>query len=482
MFRKALLLFLILSQVIVAELVAAEENFAFSAKIGSGKQSIRQFELPYEVLHAVQQQDYSDIRIVNDQNQVVPFSVTVVKPKVQQHTNEHDLDFFTLPRNSQQHARLQIEIDRYIRYFNFSTGATNKDKHSYIIIKNFYSEQGLNKLKLVWKQFEPGFSLKLKLEQSDDLEHWKVIKQQSTLYKLKQSSTQLIKDSIYLSRKSYANYLRLSFTNRTDFLYAVKKIKGYSDQQNQAEFKNWKSQVLKQGEMENEWLFSTDSIIPVAQIAFEIPQTGLLYQGTLFSKSNLVSGRKAARNRTQFKKEVKKILQYPHRYKSKPNARWQYRQTFTQYRLLTESGEINAQSMSMSNPIKDRNWRIVLKQPLTLLPEQVPKIKIAWYPVVVTFLAQGDESYRLQFGRSKIKPLAIFHSLKTIANNQAETVSLGAIYAAEKPNANFGLESTMSSEFKNLNWAKILLWLLLCAFVFLMITMAYKLYLGMNKE
>ena len=172
-------------------------------------------------------------------------------------------------------------------------------------------------------------------------------------------------------------------------------------------------------------------------------------------------------------------MHYSDRNKPKQHDLWHYRYAFTQYRLLTESGEINSQPLMLPGTIKDSQWRILFKQPLTLLPEQVPRIKIAWYPVVLTFLAQGNGPYRLLFGNPNIKPLRS-GLIKTLTASQTETVMLAAINAVEKPVSTVE-PVTLLNWFKQMNWQKNLLWLLLCSFVLLMATMAYKLYLRMNK-
>jgi len=133
----------------------------------------------------------------------------------------------------------------------------------------------------------------------------------------------------------------------------------------------------------------------------------------------------------------------------------------------------------MPGIIKDSQWRIVLKQPLTLLQEQVPIINIAWHPVVLTFLAQGNGPYRLLFGNLNIKPLRS-SLITTLTASQTETVMLGTVNVVKKPMST-NEPGTLASWFKQMNWQKLLLWLLLCSFVLLMATMAYKLYLGMNK-
>jgi hypothetical protein len=456
-----------------------KQDFAYIADISEGKQSLRQFELPYEILQGLQRQDYADLRIFNSQNQSIPFRITVKNPQAQQYYSKHELDFFTLPKNPQHLTRLQIEINKFTHWLSFSTPETSTNKLSYIIIKNQYTDKNLDKLKLHWISTDHAFSLKLKLEQSDDLEHWKTIKNKTTLYNLKHDSTVLIKDTVVLPNKSKAKYFRLSFRHQHDFLHSITKITGIYHHQNQAEHENWKSIPLKQGNTAHEWLFDTESVAPIVKIEFEIPQTGLFYQGTLFSKHKPAFVKQATSKKSKLKKELKKLLHSANKNKSTLQNNWRYQQAFTQYRLITKSEEIKSEALSVPG-YKDSYWRILLKQPLRLLPEQVPTIKIAWAPVIITFLAQGNEPYQLLFGNEKINPIRTRFP-KTFSENTAETVSVGAVNSIKKP-VTSSSPTTIVNWFKQINWQKALLWLILCSSVLFMGRMAYQLYLGMNKK
>ena len=478
-----LVLMLLITQITFAdELDVSKSDFTFVANIGSGKQSLRQFELPYEVLQGLQRQDYGDMRIFNSQNQNLPFTVKVIKPHLQQHNSEYALEFFTLPKNPYRYSRLKIEIDKYNSRWHFSsTTSTNNNKRDFVIIKNPYTDKNLYKLKLHWVKINTAFNLKLKLEQSDDLEHWRTIKRNATLYDLKHFSTALVKDTISLSLKSKAKYLRLSFKNNHHFLHSITAIKGFYHHQSQPIHENWKTLALKPGELAHEWLFDTESVAPIAKIAFDIPQAGLFYQGSLFSRSKYSSVEYRSRHKSQLKQEIKKILHHPVKKRTeKAYDFWRYRQGFTQYRLVTESGEINSLEFSVA-AIKDNQWRILLKQPLTLLLEQVPKIEIAWYPVMVTFLAQGDAPYRILFGNETMKPLVNSQLPELLDNDVIEVVTVGKVSVIERVMSIDSSSQRFSNWFGRLNWKTGLLWLLLCFGVLLMAVMAYKLYSAMNR-
>jgi hypothetical protein len=127
---------------------------------------------------------------------------------------------------------------------------------------------------------------------------------------------------------------------------------------------------------------------------------------------------------------------------------------------------------------KDQQWKLVLEQPAALLPSQVPVIKLAWQPMKVTFLAQGNPPYRLYFGNAAVEPLTV--SLPAVSETTAaEQVRLLAISQIEK---NRTLSTAIPAPFFEIYGQKLLLWGLLCFGVLLMAGMAYKLYLKINAK
>jgi hypothetical protein len=214
---------------------------------------------------------------------------------------------------------------------------------------------------------------------------------------------------------------------------------------------NWQRFQLTAGKLANEWLFTTNNVAPVIKVGFEIPSVGLFYQGSLYSKP---------------------LNQSP----TEPVA-WHYQSAVTQYRLLTADGEVQSVPFEMA-ATKDQQWKLVLEQPAALLPSQVPVIKLAWQPMKVTFLAQGNPPYRLYFGNAAVEPLTV--SLPAVSETTAaEQVRLLAISQIEK---NRTLSTAIPAPFFEIYGQKLLLWGLLCFGVLLMAGMAYKLYLKINAK
>lgn len=478
---KLTILMLLLVQSALAETVLTPQNFSYSATLSEGKQSLRQFELPYQILAELERQDYGDLRIFNSQNQLVPFSISQTEPQTYQNKDSYGLRFFRLADNSTQHNGLQIEFSENSTRFSFNTIADNAVPN-YLLIENQHPTDDLQSIKLNWQQPDSTFSIKAKLESSEDLQNWQTVNDSITLYDLKYAGAALLQNSVNLPAASHAKYLRLSFQPSSTFSLQIEKISGEYQHRTSVERENWESFALEPGEHPNEWLFNTGGFIPVTKIAFEIPATGLFYQGSLYSKNDdlIQNSTRIDHHHPNFKREVKRALHhYPEYRTAEQQDTWRYQGAVTQYRLSTAAGEISSEPVNIS-AISDKQWKLVLEQPATLLPEQVPSVKIAWHPVRVTFLAQGKPPYRLFFGNQKIAP---FNAVlpPTLNDNVIETVDVQAIQAVEKV-AVTNTPKNLAKLVETLNWQKILLWLLLCAGVLVMSVMAYQLYLRMNRQ
>ena len=467
---------LLVMQAAMAETAPGQQDFAFVATLSEGKQSLRQFDLPYTMLAKLARQDYGDMRIFNSQNQLVPFNVTHLEPQTQQNNLTHALRFFRLGNNADQKSGgLQIEFNENTARFNFNSVTPEHEQAYYLMIENQHQDDALQAIKLIWQQPGDAFSVNVKLESSDNLQNWELLNNSITLYALKYSDYTLTQNSLLLSPASHAKYLRLSFHASSNFSLQIEKIIGEYYHSNFVERENWQTFPLVQGQNPNEWLFNTGSFIPVTKIGFEIPKVGLFFQGRLYSKDDSpAQNLPKSVEHISFKREVKRLLhRYPEQSKTEQND-WRYQETVKQYRLLTAAGEIESQPIRVLTT-KDRQWKLVLDQPATLLPEQVPSVKIAWHPVIVTFLAQGNPPYQLFLGNAAVAPSNAM--LSPELNNNAETVNALTVRSVEHT-----AEPTEPARvLSRLNWQKILLWLLLCVGVLIIGLMVYQLYLRINR-
>jgi len=481
--KKLAILMLLSAQMVSADIAPKPQDFAFVATLSDGRQSVRQFELPYSMLAGLARQDYGDMRIFNSQNQPVPFTVSQPEPQMQENTNHHDLRFFRLADKAAKHrGGLRIEFDDHGSRlsFNAANGGDN-EQTDYLIIENPHQAEKLQSIKLTWQQPSDAFSIKVKLESSDDLQNWQALNNSVTLYNLRHLDTVLTQDTLNIPGAVDAKYLRLSFQPSGKFTLKIEKISGEYRHTTTISHENWQTFQLYPGEEPGEWLFDTGSYAPLTKIAFEIPAAGLFYRGSLYSRDD--TSRQPDPNKDQrrfnFKHDVKRVLHRDPERQANAQDVWRYEGAIMQYRLLTEFGGIQSGPVSVP-ATKDRHWKLVLEQPATLLAQQVPVIKGAWRPVVVTFLAQGNPPYQLFFGNSDIKPANA--TLPPVLNaNSSEKVHLLEVRAVEK-----SIPATEPEELlKTLgewNWRKILLWLLLCSGVLIMGLMAYQLYARMNRK
>lgn len=470
-----LLLYSLFSQTVCALI---KQDFAYSVDINQGKQSLRQFELPLFALNKIKRQDYGDLRIFNSKNQSIPFTISIQTAKTKPHISEHKLDFFTLPKNPQQITQLLVEYDKYNHWLSINQSRRPTITPSYIIIKNQTTDKQLTALKLFWNTTDHALNVKFKLDKSNDLENWTLIGQHNVLYDLKHLSAVLIKDTIEIHKIHQAKYFRLTFKDNSHFFKSITKIAGIYQQQLQSKPVHWLGVPLTAGRSENEWLFDSRSFSPFFKINIYIHQPGSFYQGTLYSKGPASSfNQPTISKKSHLKNQLKNIL-HTKKNKASKSSSWQYISEFNQYHLLTENGNIKSDPITF--PVnKNRLWKIVLKHPLTLLPDQMPQMNIAWAPVMMTFLAKKDESYQLLVGSNSILPSTL-RLPTSISLNSAETVSVDNM--TFKPTNRLSAEPSNANLFEGIDWKKILLGLILCISIVIMGIMAFRLYKEMNKS
>jgi hypothetical protein len=485
---KLLVLNLFLAQTALAETTPLPDDFAFVATLSEGKQSLRQFELPYQVLAKLERQDYGDLRIFNSQNQSVPFKINVFEPTTLNNTNTYELNFFRLADHSAQQSGMQIEFGEQGTRLSFRSYSTefkdgaNSQLPNYLIFENQHQNDELHAIKLDWQQAGEAFSIKVRLEGSEDLQSWQVLNESTTLYDLKHAQMALTQNTINLPSASHAKYLRLSFLPTNDFTLQVAKISGEYHHATAVERENWESFPLTAGKLPNEWLFNTGSFVPVSKIAVEIPAAGLFYQGNLYSKNGqtLQNFTQVEQDAPHFRHEIKRALHHSPEYPQSAQTEqetWNSQGTVMQYRLVTAAGEISSEPIEIAT-VKDREWKLVLHQPATLLPEQLPTIKVAWHPVIVSFLAQGNPPYKLFFGNAKIAPFDVALPIP-VTDSAVESVNIDNIQSVTKNAAAIAVQPTL---IERSNWREILLWVLLSGGVLVMCAMVYQLYVRMNQR
>ena len=137
-FRTVILIGVFWPLFATAENDVSPENFNNVATISEGKQSLREFELPYEIFTGLQRKDYGDLRIINAQDQTVPFTLSKRTLPAKHNKILQPLNYYRLAAtNSANPVQLRFNLNNNssISISGSNTGRTGKEV--ILIIENY---------------------------------------------------------------------------------------------------------------------------------------------------------------------------------------------------------------------------------------------------------------------------------------------------------------------------------------------------------
>lgn len=417
-------------------------DFAEGYELKAGNGSVRILELNAEIIRGVDSPDYADIRLFNSEQQQLPF-VIVAEKKIEQLSRQVDLPFFPLSNltdiGGKQPLPQQMR-QSFEAYYSSYIDSHGKDKEAMsYILKNAYPEEKIIRISLDWDQPMSQMIAAVRVDASDDMSSWRTIVKKSVLSYMEYQGEQLRQSNISIPAVK-ARYLRIQWFGNNPGVTLNKVTASFSEIQ-QWQRPQWLEDIRieKLADGENSFQFDTGGFFPVTKIAFRIPQEGLYYRGVLYSRKQM-------------------------------GDEWQRRTAFSQYRLNQNGEVMQSPEIEIAN-VRDRWWKIIIDQPVGMLPAQYPLIRLAWQRQNIVFLGQGAEPYIVAYGAADIPPANFTLPADQVKQNFAESstaeVSIGRHII-------LGGEDRRILK-KRVDWKTYMLWLVLLVGVLLMLWIARSL-------
>jgi hypothetical protein len=318
---------------------------------------------------------------------------------------------------------------------------TEKEAASYII-KNEHRKEKITRLNLEWTQEKNSMVAAMRVESSDNMTNWRTVVNHSVLSRIDYQQETLTQSEISIT-PTKARFLRISWVKKNPGVI-LNKVTAELSNENKQRPMQWQSlpEIELSKEELNHYQFDVGAYLPINRIEFSIPQSGLFYRGTLYSRSS-------------------------------PQGKWRSRKQFTQYRMTVNGATTQGKAIKLDG-VRDRYWKMVLQQPLDLLPVQYPQIRVAWQRQRLVFLAQGEEPFLLAYG-SALAPAHDFRLPSYDLPKDFTEVSPAQTY----PSRHITLGGADKRFFvKQTDWKQYMLWAVLILGVAFMIWMAS----GLMKE
>ncbi len=457
MIKKLIVLTVLATSMLFSSVSAAPYNvddFAYSATISDAKTSLRQIQIPKNLYQKMHRRDYGDLRVFSADGQVVPHQFSQASTRLDSE-QERPLVFYPFNKEQaknpgnirviikQKAGEQSLSINQNLAK-NFNS-LSKSNEYQYIIVNKPTKKQAssLCKLQLDWQQSKPSSILSFKLESSNQLQNWHTLNRKLTVSKLDYAGSQLKQDVVSFSCTTQ-KYLRLTWLKPEQKTH-LSQIKGIYTKKG-AQKIQWESfGKPRYSKKDGSWLFESNVIASISKLEFVAPQDGLLYQGTLYTRSN-------------------------------DKQTWRYRAAVSQYRL--NLGETSLQSSPMSiTPTSDQYWKLVLKTEGQLNENQLPEIRAGWVPKQLYFLAQGTAPFTLALGNPKIKATQVGNLRDLIDSIKQSGANIDSVNLGE-----FIKNNNVKKVQSETPWKLILFWLLLVLGTALMGFMAYRLFQQMSED
>ena len=208
----------------------------------------------------------------------------------------------------------------------------------------------------------------------------------------------------------------------------------------------WQGVTLHASDKPQQFRLDIPPSVPVSQWRMRLDAPGSAYEGVLYTR-----------------------FPASQRYGEHP-PEWLEYSRFRHYSLQTAEGEVHSNPDNVPTAI-EHEWRLDFTRPNPLPMNTSPVLELGWKPLEIRFIAQGKAPFRLRYGSLNAQNTPVNFDDR-LDNASAESVTLGA----EKQLA------PLPTPLVKPVWTRWLLWGILTAAVCLLLWMAHRLWLEMERN
>jgi uncharacterized protein DUF3999 len=393
------------------------------------------FTVPVEVFNQAAHGDLRDVRIFNASGDVVPYELRPVSPSQIMPAQGPALPLY--PLHGDAHATLngvRITIHSQGTAVHLQTAKVSPDPHviTRYVLDARQITQPLSGLNLHWPDGAAEFSGSVRIESSDDLGDWTVVKSEAPVINLAASGSQLIQSRLEF-QSTRANFWRLTWVGKTppfelDAVMAAIAVDRPATPQSALVLGGSRA-TNKEGEL----TFDLGASLPVTQINLLLPDSNSVHKVALLSRAHATD-------------PWREVIQGEF------------------YRVGTGSSEHANEPMRIPTDT-DRFW--LARENQSAAPTDNLQLQVAWNAIELVFLAKGSGPYLLAYGNTSApaSSVALDPLIKGVTVAAART---GRSY-------NLGGIDRLRPAPKTLPWRMALLWAALALAVGILAWMAYRL-------
>lgn len=354
------------------------EDFAWSLPVETdAHEGLQQLELNALVHQGLMRSDLGDVRIVNAAGESVPYALAPAPQPPAAAPEPIALPLF--PIHAEHGTRVEaLDLKVETRADGTVVGLSTKPKdrasrHVGYLFDASAIERPIAALRLEWKRAAPGTHLRVRVEESADLDKWSTLVQAAPLIDLEFGDQRLQRNRIAFASRT-PRYLRLTWPDEEE---PIEVERAWAEPAAAAAEpkRSWREVRGKPAAgAENRFEYDLGGLFPVDRLRIELPNA-----------NSVARVRVATRART-----------------SDP---WRPLTEAVVYRLTRAGAEATSPDVAFA-AVTDRYWLLEADARGGGLGAGVPTIHVGWVARRLAFAARGAPPFRIAFGNRDAKPSA----------------------------------------------------------------------------
>jgi hypothetical protein len=414
------------------------QDFAYAIPITTrGSASAYRIAIPLDVYRNVAHEDLRDIRVFNARGEGVPYELQDAPPKPVIQSQGPSLPIFPLRADARVKLDgLQISVESQgaaVRVQADHQSTVPPPITSYVVDARALTLP-LSALQLNWPGSAADFSGSLRVESSDDLAVWHLLKSGSPVVNLHADGAQLVQSRVEFPATK-AKFWRLGWVGKPAPFELSSVTADTAVGPPQVERVNLTVPAISRDDKRREFSFDLGARLPVSQISIELPESNSVAKLQILSRAH-------------------------------PTDTWRQVTEGDFFRVQGGASERTNDPITIATDF-DRFWLARLTPPDTAIGNAAPKLQVAWNARDLVFLARGSGPFVLAYGNGSAAAASSDLSLllKGVSVQQAE---LGTPRSAGGP-------ARLQPAPRVVPWKMVILWSTLGVGIMLLGWMAYRL-------
>src|SRR5262252_4343016 len=414
------------------------QDFAYAIPISTpGPSSAYRIAIPLDVYRNIAHEDLRDVRVFNLRGESVPYELQDAPPKPVVHSDGPPLPLFPL------RADARVRLDG-LRISVLSHGAAVRVQADHQstepppITGYLVDARGLalplSALQLNWPGRAPEFSGSLRVDSSDDLALWHVVKSDSPVVNLRTDGAQLLQSRVEFP-STKAKFWRLAWVGKPAPFELSSVAADIAVGPPQVDRVSLTVPAVSSDDKRREFSFDLGARLPVSQMNIELPEPNSVAKLQILSRAHPTDG-------------------------------WRQVTEADFFRIQSGASERTNDPINIATD-SDRYWLARVTPPNNAIGSATPKLQVAWNARDLIFLARGNGPFVLAYGNSSAEAASSDLSLllKGVSVGQAE---LGTPRSAGGP-------ARLQPAPRVVPWKMVVLWSTLGVGIMLLAWMAYRL-------